>query len=77
MYDLKKLLDTIEQGILICDQKGRIEYFNASYGAFIGRELEQVRGMPLLDVRPGAAAPRVLETGKAIQSLYRREYDKA
>ncbi|MBQ6663140.1 MAG: sigma 54-interacting transcriptional regulator [Firmicutes bacterium] len=77
MYDLKKLLDTIEQGILICDQKGRIEYFNASYGAFIGRELEQVRGMPLLDVRPGAAAPRVLETGKAIQSLYRRENDKA
>ena len=73
MKDYKKILESIEQGILICDEESRIEYFNESYGHFIGKELKDVKGKLLTDIRPGATAPKVLETGKAIQSVYRIE----
>ena len=69
----KTAIDNIEQGILICDSQSRIEYFNASYGNFIGKELDDVRGKLLTEVRPGAAAPKVLVSGQAIQSLHRIE----
>ena len=73
MQDWKTIFDSVEQGILVCDSECRIEYFNDSYGDFIGRKLDDVRGVSLTDLRPGAAAPKVLATGKAVQSLYRIE----
>ena len=73
MQDYRKVIDSVEQGILICDADGRIEYFNYSYGSFIGKTLDEAKGLPLTDLRPGAAAPKVLETGEAIRSIYRKE----
>ncbi|MCR4669231.1 MAG: sigma 54-interacting transcriptional regulator [Clostridia bacterium] len=73
MQDYRKVIDSVEQGILICDANGRIEYFNDSYGSFIGKTLDEAKGLPLTDLRPGAAAPKVLETGEAIRSIYRKE----
>ena len=73
MQDYKDILESIEQGVLICDKESRIEYFNKSYSDFIGKKLEEVKGKVLTDVRPGAAAPTVLKTGKAIQSIHRIE----
>ncbi|MBR3212685.1 MAG: sigma 54-interacting transcriptional regulator, partial [Firmicutes bacterium] len=73
MQDYRKVIDSVEQGILICDADGRIEYFNDSYGSFIGKTLDEAKGLPLTDLRPGAAAPKVLETGEAIRSIYRKE----
>ena len=73
MQDYRKVIDSVEQGILICDADGRIEYFNDSYGSFIGKTLDETKGLPLTDLRPGAAAPKVLETGEAIRSIYRKE----
>lgn len=73
MKDWKNVLESVEQGILICDSEGRIEYFNDSYGEFIGESLADVKGRLLTDIRPGAAAPKVLTTGEAIRSLYRVE----
>lgn len=73
MKDWKTIFDSVEQGILVCDEECRIEYFNASYGEFIGKKLEDVKGVLLTDLRPGAVAPKVLATGKPVQSLYRIE----
>ncbi|MBO4235844.1 MAG: sigma 54-interacting transcriptional regulator [Firmicutes bacterium] len=73
MNDWKTIFDSIDQGILICDKECRMEYFNASYGDFIGKKLEDVKGVLLTDLRPGAVAPKVLATGKPVQSLYRVE----
>ena len=73
MKDWKTIFDSVEQGILVCDEECRMEYFNASYGEFIGKKLEEVKGVPLTDIRPGAVAPKVLATGKPVQSLYRIE----
>ena len=73
MKDWKTIFDSVEQGILVCDEECRIEYFNDSYGDFIGKTLDDVKGVLLTDIRPGAAAPKVLETGEAVQSLYRIE----
>ena len=73
MQDWKHLMDQIGQGVLICGEECRIEYFNESYGRFIGVRLEDVKGKRLREVRPGARAPEVLETGEPLQSLYRVE----
>ncbi|MBQ1422745.1 MAG: PAS domain-containing protein, partial [Firmicutes bacterium] len=43
MNDLYTVLDSVEQGILVCDENGRIDYFNDSYGEFVGKKLEDVR----------------------------------
>ena len=58
MQDWKHLMDQIGQGVLICGEECRIEYFNESYGRFIGVRLEDVKGKRLREVRPGARAPR-------------------
>ncbi|MBQ6608256.1 MAG: sigma 54-interacting transcriptional regulator, partial [Firmicutes bacterium] len=76
MQNLKKIMNSVEQGILVCDEEGRIEFFNDSYGEFVGRRLEEVKGMYLTELRPGAVAPSVLKTGEPIRSMHRRENDK-
>ena len=73
MNDLYTVLDSVEQGILVCDENGRIDYFNDSYGEFVGKKLEDVRGLHLTELRPGAVAPTVLKTGEPIHSLRRKE----
>ena len=69
------IYEAIKQGILICDSKMRIEYFNTSYGEFIGHTLDEVKGRPLIEIRPGASAPKVLATGKEMRALLRKEND--
>ena len=73
MQNLKKIMNSVEQGILVCDEEGRIEFFNDSYGKFVGRRLEEVKGMYLTELRPGAIAPSVLKSGKPVRSMHRRE----
>ena len=73
MQNLKKIMNSVEQGILVCDEEGRIEFFNDSYGEFVGRRLEEVKGMYLTELRPGAVAPSVLKSGKPVRSMHRRE----
>jgi len=76
MEKIKKVLDSVEQGILVCNGEGRIEYFNDSYGKFVGKDLEDVKGKHLTELRPGAVAPTVLKTGIPLHSLRRKENGK-
>ncbi|MCR5182322.1 MAG: sigma 54-interacting transcriptional regulator [Clostridia bacterium] len=73
MDNFKTVLDSVEQGILVCDENGRIEFFNDSYGEFVGKRLEDVKGIHLTELRPGAVAPTVLKTGEPIHALRRKE----
>ena len=73
MEKIKKALDSVEQGILVCNGEGRIEYFNDSYGEFVGKKLADVKGKHLTELRPGAVAPTVLKTGIPLHSLRRKE----
>lgn len=71
---IKSIHDAMQQGILICDNKARILYFNESYSRFIGVSLSSVKGKPLTELRPNAVAPEVLRTGVPVRSLLRVEH---
>ena len=76
MRDWENVIGSVEQGVLVCDKDGRIEYFNDSYAELIGHDMDEAVGMMLTDLRPGAAVPRVLSSGEAIRGLYRVEQGK-
>lgn len=69
----KSVLQSLRQGILICDSQARILYFNESYGEFIGQKLEEVKGKPITDYRKHALAPEVIESGRLVEGVIRRE----
>lgn len=70
---IKSICEALNQGILLCDEKARIVYFNSSYSHFIGRVLDEVKGMPIKEVRPGAVAPQVIAEGRPVESVLRIE----
>lgn len=44
----RTILQSLQQGILICNRNARIVYFNDAYGEFIGKQLEEVQGEEIL-----------------------------
>ncbi len=64
----------MQQGILICDERTHILYFNESYAKFIGVKLRDVKGKPLTELRPNAVAPKVAKEGVAVRSMLRVEH---
>lgn len=71
--DTKTVLNSMQQGVLICNAKGRILYFNDAYGDYIGQKLEEVKGKPITDYRNQALIPKVIRTGEAVEGKIRRE----
>lgn len=71
------IFDAMREGILIVDSDGRIVFCNESYKAFLckeaGREIGQIDGRYLRELRPGARLPEVLEDGKPILHITRYE----
>ena len=61
------VLESLQQGILICDQHSRIVFFNQVYSDFIGVQLETAKGHKITDYRKSAIAlPR---SDKQLQSI--------
>ena len=56
------VLESLQQGILICDQHSRIVFFNQVYSDFIGVPLETAKGQKITDYRKSAIAPEVKNT---------------
>ncbi len=67
------IFNAIRHGILICDAQSSIVFFNRVYGEFIGRELQDVKNLPITDVRPGSRVPEVLKFRRPIENLLRNE----
>lgn len=65
------VLQSLQQGIVICDTQGRVVYINGAYASFAGISPEDVYGKKLKDVRVGSLVPKVLKTGKAIEGIYK------
>lgn len=57
------VLESLQQGILICDQHSRIVFFNQVYSDFIGVPLETAKGHKITDYRKSAIAPEVIWSG--------------
>lgn len=73
----RAIFDSMSEGINIIDTDGRIVFGNKAYRAFLSRELGRdvgnIEGKMLRDLRPGARLPEVLETGKPMLHVTRQE----
>lgn len=68
-----KILDSINDGILVIDECAIVRYVNAEYTRITGVSSSQIIGRYLTDVRPGAMLPSVVKTGRSLSGVYRRE----
>lgn len=73
----KSALQSLRQGIVICDAKGCVVYVNASYAEFTGIRPEEIRGKRIRDVRVGSLVPKVLRTGEAIEGVYKSDGERS
>lgn len=73
----KSALQSLRQGIVICDAKGCVVYVNAAYAEFTGIRPEKIRGKRIRDVRVGALEPKVLRTGEAIEGVYKSDGERS
>ncbi len=62
LYEL--VLDSIHNGVVVVDPKGRILYFNRPYGQFIGVDPEAQIGRHVTDVIENSRMHIVVKTGK-------------
>lgn len=70
---LEKIIDSINDGILVVDAQGIVRLINAEYTTITGVKEEQIIGKYLKDVRKGAILPRTLGDGKPRSGIYRKE----
>lgn len=73
----KSALQSLRQGIVICDAKGCVIYVNAAYAEFTGIRPEKIRGKRIRDVRVGSLVPKVLRTGEAIEGVYKSDGERS
>lgn len=73
----KSALQSLRQGIVICDAKGCVVYVNTAYEEFTGIRPEKIRGKRIRDVRVGSLVPKVLRTGEAIEGVYKSDGERS
>lgn len=75
--DARAVFDAMREGITIIDAEGVIVFGNRAYRDFLNREaggdIGPIEGYRLRDLRPGARLPDVLEAGRPICHLTRKE----
>lgn len=69
------ILDSIENGVLVANESAIVQYVNPAYTRITGVTRNQIVGRPLLEVRPGAMLPKVMQTGESMSGIFRREGD--
>ena len=67
------IFDSLNEGLLIADVEGIVQYVNKQYLRIIGREVEEILFRKLAEVRPGAMLPSVIKTGQAMNGVYRTD----
>jgi transcriptional regulator with PAS, ATPase and Fis domain len=67
------IFDAMSEGILIIDTEGKIIFGNKKYCKFLNKELSQIEGRKLRDIRPGARLPDAIHRGSQILHAPRQE----
>ncbi|MDR3561475.1 MAG: sigma 54-interacting transcriptional regulator [Negativicutes bacterium] len=68
-------LDSVNNGILVADAETVVRYVNSAYTRITGVPYAQIVGRKLLDIRPGAMLPQIIQSGRSRTGVYRREGD--
>ncbi|UHR02514.1 sigma 54-interacting transcriptional regulator [Peptoniphilus sp. GNH] len=76
MISYKGLFESMKEGVLICDQDSNIIYCNKAYLNFINKNFEEIKGKKITEIRKGARQPGVIESGKALVGLVRKEEEE-
>lgn len=76
MEKMENILNAVKEGILIVDKEEKIMFINDAYAEFIEHTLEEVKGKPLKEIRPGAMLPEVMKSGKMQEQMHRVENGK-
>ena len=75
--DARAVLDAMREGITVIDTQGRIVFGNRAYLEFLkkdlGRDPGPIEGVRLRELRPGARLPDVLDAGRPILHITRKE----
>jgi len=61
---LRAILETIKEGVIVADSEGRVKIFNQIAGEILGVELQKAIGKPLPTIIKGTGLPDVLKTGR-------------
>lgn len=69
------IINSINDGVLIADKKGVIQFTNSVYSRIVGVSSSDLLGKILSEVRPGAILPTVIKTGKTMSGVYREVGD--
>ena len=69
----RSILQSLQQGILICNKNARIVYFNDAYSEFIGQKLEDIQGEEITRYRKHAMVPQVIQSQMPIEGILRTE----
>jgi PAS domain S-box-containing protein len=69
------ILDSIEHGIIVANEHAICQYVNLAYTRITGVTRDQIVGHHVREVRPGAVLPKVMQTGKSMSRIFRREGD--
>ena len=67
------IFDSLNEGLLIADCQGIIQYVNQQYLNIIGKESKEILYQKLAEVRPGAMLPTVIKTGQGMNGVYRTD----
>lgn len=67
------IFDSLNEGLLIADREGIVQYVNQQYLNIIGRQAGEILFHKLAEVRPGAMLPTVIKTGQAMNGVYRTD----
>lgn len=70
-----KILDSMNDGILVADHHLIVRYINDEYTRITGVASQQIIGKNLTQVRPGAMLPKIIKSGIPVAGVYRREGD--
>ena len=73
---MENILNAVKEGILIVDKEEKITFINDAYAEFIEHTLEEVKGKPLKEIRPGAMLPEVMKSGNMQEQMHRVENGK-
>src|SRR5437588_9843234 len=59
---LETLFNTIEDGVVVVDENGRILYFNEAVTRLIGLKSNDAEGRPIMDYLPEMDWPKIFRT---------------
>lgn len=70
---LEGIIDSINDGVLVIDSQGKVQFINKEYTEITGVSRNQIIGKYLIDVRKGAVLPKTLKDGKRRSGIQRKE----